>query len=145
MRPILNFARNILAVIGGLVLAWSIFVAFLLGFSTNSRVNSNPAKQAEMIELTLKWGQLAPFPHSNDFFIHTEGNSFTRTFRGSFSDSPEIILKWLKESPGIADGTFETLPDKSVKYILKTGGGASYGEVFVSPDQSHVSFRVSWS
>ncbi|HEY8900682.1 MAG TPA: hypothetical protein VIM61_09750 [Chthoniobacterales bacterium] len=141
--------RNILIGAGILTLAFAVFIfcciaLFLL--PTNDRDNANPTKKTEMVDLSIRWGQLAPFPSSSqNFSIHTEGNSFTRTFRGSFTDSPQIISQWLKDSRGVSEGTSEIQPDKSTKYILRTAEGASYGEVIVSPDQSHVSFRVSWS
>lgn len=121
-------------------------VIFLITFPGNSRDNANPAKQAEMIDLSMKWGQLAAFPASaRNFHIQTEGSAFTRTFRGTFDARPEVVLKWLKTSPGIREGTSKVQPDKSIKYILKTADGASYGEVIVSKNKSHVSFYIEWS
>lgn len=126
----INFIVSIIAAI--VVFAWP----------TNDRDNANPETQAEMKRLTRQWGQFAPFPKTaQDFTIYTEGNSFTRTFRGSFSDTPENIKAWLESSKGVKNGEIES----PGHYILEMGDGASYGEVIVSPDGTKVTFRVSWS
>ena len=142
VRPSILGLCAALIIVGALLI---IFASFII-LPPNDRDNLNPAKKIEMINLSLRWGRLATFPSSSqDFSIRTEGGAFTRTFRGSFSDSPESISQWLHNSKGISEGRSEIQPDKSTKYILKTGEGASYGEVIVSPDSSHVSFEVSWS
>lgn len=62
----------VLIAAGGLVL----FLLILL-MPSNRTDNQNPARQAEMIALTLEWGRLAPFPTTAcNFPIHTEGNAF---------------------------------------------------------------------
>ena len=122
-----------------------IFMA-ILALPANDRDNTDPGKRVEMVRLATEWGRLAPFPATaRHFAIHTEGNMFTRTFRGSFVDTTEVISKWLYDSRGISEGKSEIQPDKSTEYVLVTGGSASYAEVIVSPDGTHVSFRVSWS
>ena len=131
----------VLSVLGLIVAGAVCLIIFLLSFQTNDRDNRNSNK-SEMIRCTLDWGRLAPFPVTvKDFDIHTEGNSFTRTFRGSFSDTSENIQKWLNSSLGVSEGT----KDQDGTIILKTGEGASYGQITVSPDGTHVVFRVSWS
>jgi hypothetical protein len=113
-----------------------------LALPTNDRDNANPDKEPEMIRCTLEWGRLAPFPETaKNFDIYTEGNSFTRTFRGSFTDAPENIQTWLRSSPGVMEGARK----EENQYILKTGEGSAYGEISISPDGSKVTFRVSWS
>jgi hypothetical protein len=122
----------------GLIIACLVLVFFA---PSNDRDNADIKMRPEMIKCTLTWGRLAKFPESaKDFNIYTEGNSFTRTFRGSYSDTPENIKNWLRSSPGVTEGKRE-----ESKIILKTGEGAAYGEITVSPDGSHVTFRVSWS
>ncbi|HVE16898.1 MAG TPA: hypothetical protein VNB29_09175 [Chthoniobacterales bacterium] len=126
--------------------AFILYAASVFLAPTNARDNADPGKRAEMTDISRRWGQLAAFPATaKDFSIHTEGNMFTRTFRGSFAAEPAVILQWLKDSRGVSQGQQEEQSDKSTKYILKTAEDASYGEVIVSPDRTHVSFRVSWS
>jgi hypothetical protein len=120
----------------------TIIAIVVFAWPTNSRDNADPTRRTEMAQITREWGQLAPFPKTaQDFTIYTEGNSFTRTFRGSFTDTPENIKAWLDNSKGVKEGKTES-PNH---YILKMGGGANYGEVIVSPDGTTVTFRVSWS
>jgi hypothetical protein len=120
--------------------------AFYLFGPTNEIDNALGLHRSSMIECTLKWGQLAPFPNEiNNFTIAAEGNFFTRTFTGSFSAQPNVIEKWLRQSSGVRDGHAETLPNASTKYVLKTGEGASYGEITFSADHTSVSFKVEWS
>ena len=122
-----------------------IAVFYLFG-PTNEIDNALGLHRQNMIECTLKWGRLAPFPElANDFSIRTEGNAFTRTFRGSFSSSPEVIRRWLEHSPGVQEGQQEKIQSGAVHYILSTGGGAAYGEITIDKDGTHVDFRVSWS
>ena len=118
----------------------------LLIWPTNARDNVSSARRTDMANLSIRWGRFAPFPiTASDFSIRTEGSPFTRTFIGSFNDSPQVVALWLENSPGIIDGESTVEPDGTTNYKLRTGEGASYGEVIVSPDKSHVSFQVSWS
>lgn len=118
----------------------------VFSYPTNERDNANPETRKQMISLTLEWGQLTPFPKTaRDFVIRSEGNSFTRTFAGSFTDSPEAVVEWLKKSPGVIQGEKETMTDGSTTYVLKMGGGANYGTVTVSPDGRSVAFRTAWN
>jgi hypothetical protein len=113
---------------------------------SNERDNNDPAKRKEMAKLSCEWGRLAPFPESKrGFTIKTEGSPFTRSFRGSFFDSRDVIQQWMLNSPGIQEGEMESMPDKSSRYNLKMGGGACYGEVIISPQGDHVSFYIAWS
>jgi hypothetical protein len=131
-----------LCLLGGLaIVAGVAALIFVFNYPTNDRDNANPETRKEMTATTLEWGRLAPFPSTaKDFTIRTEGNSFTRTFRGAFSDDPATIRAWLKSSPGVMEGE-----KNGNTYELKTGEGASYGTIEVSPDGSRVTFRVSWS
>jgi len=114
--------------------------------SDNESDNNSPEARKEMAKTSCEWGRLACFPTTKqEFIIKTEGNAFTRSFRGSFSDTPETIQKWLLDSAGVQDGTSEVLPDSSTKYNLKMGGGALFGEVIVSEDTKCVSFYIVWS
>lgn len=116
------------------------FVMFT--FPTNDRDNANPEKKVEMTELTLEWGRFAPFPQTvKDFEIYTEGNSFTRTFKGSFTDTPENIKSWLLSSPGVTEGK----KNGDGKYILKTSEGVAYGKVVVSSDHQSLTFEIAKS
>lgn len=69
---------------------------------------------------------------------------FTRSFRGSFTDTPEHIEAWLAASPGVnrPDCTQTT---EGEKCLLQTAERVSYGEVIVSVDKCHVTFYVAWS
>jgi hypothetical protein len=137
MRRALVICGAILFVLAG---------AFYLFGPTNEIDNAFGLHRNSMIECTLRWGQLAPFPKDiSNFTIETEGGFVTRTFTGSFSAQPNIVDKWLKQSPGVRDGRTETQPNASTKYVLKTGEGASYGEITVSEDHRSVSFKVEWS
>jgi hypothetical protein len=138
--------RSYVVIVGSILLAFLLAGAFYLFGPTNEIDNAFGLHRSSMIECTLKWGQLAPFPRDiSNFTIETEGNPFTRTFTGSFSAQPNVIDDWLKQSPGVRDGQKETLPNSSTKYVLKTGAGAGYGEITVSADHTSVSFKVEWS
>ena len=117
---------------------------------SSERNNAETKERPEMIRCTLAWGRLSNFPETaKNFEIHTTGDSFTRAFQGSFSDTPENIQKWLQSSPGVTEGVKiegVTEQDKAEEeIILKTGEGASHGEIILSPNGSHVVFHVSWS
>lgn len=131
-------AIGLVGVMEGLSLLWLVMLIFM---PTNEWENRSPASQAEMAAITREWGRLAPFPKTaRDFTIRTEGNMFTRGFRGSFRDTPENVRAWLDASPGAMEGT-----RKEGRIFLEMGDGAQYGEVEVSPDGTEVKFRVSWS
>lgn len=54
-----------------------------LAIPTNDLDNTDSARRAEMMQITLEEGELAPFPPSaRETWIWTEGNMFTRTFIG---------------------------------------------------------------
>jgi hypothetical protein len=135
------------SLIGAAVLALSLLmiIAWLL-LPSNARDNNNSAKRQEMVQLSYQWGQLATFPSSaSNFVIKTEGNAFTRTFIGSFDAASDVVAVWLSRSLGVTEGQQKVNDDGSTTYILKMSEGAAYGEVKVSTDGTHVSFRVSWS
>jgi len=134
-------------VIAGLLAAFVVLSVglFALLMPSNARDNASPSKLAEMVRITLEWGRLAPFPATaTDFDIKTEGGSFTRSFRGSFTDTPDRIEAWLAASPGVdrADCAPTT---EGEKCVLRTAERVSYGEVVVSPDKRRVTFYVAWS
>lgn len=132
--------------IGFVILLVLAMGAFYLWGPTNEIDNLLGLHRQSMIDCSLEWGQLAPFPKEiTDFTIRTQGSMFTRTFIGSFTTSPDIIESWLGQSVGVRDGKTEKLEDGSTKYLLKPGSGAAYGEVIVSPDRKQVSFKIAWS
>jgi hypothetical protein len=138
--------RVTIIVIGSILLILFLSGAFYLFGPTNEIDNAFGLHRSSMIECTLKWGQLAPFPKGiSNFTIKTEGSSFSRTFTGSFSAQPNVIDAWLKQSPGVRDGQTETQPNASTKCVLKTGEGAAYGEITISADHTSVSFKVECS
>ena len=122
------------------------YISDMLSGSTNARDNSSAVAREDMVSTSCEWGRLADLPASkNNFDIKTEGNSFTRSFRGSFNDTSAVIQQWLLDSPGVQEGVEELMPDGSTKYELKMGGGATYGEVIVSGDKERVKFYICWS
>lgn len=138
----LAVAFGVVALIGlGMVLLERNF------FPTNEQDNRNPKKLKEMAVITLEWGRLAPFPtDARNFKIHTEGNMFTRTFKGSFDASREAIVAWLTASPGVKEGTAQSDAEgKFMAYVLQTQPKVSYRRVKVFSNGTHVEFEVSWS
>lgn len=112
---------------------------------SNSRDNQNPAKQEEMMALVLEWGRLAPIPASaTHLLIETEGSSFTRSFRVSFTAPKEDIQAWMKDSPGFNEATSEELSDNKVWYDIAPGGGANSAEVTIDYYLNKVEIYVSW-
>jgi hypothetical protein len=99
-----------------------------------------------MIEATLEWGRLAPFPEdAEDFIIYTKGNMFTRTFQGNFT-APEVALKkWVEQSPGLQDAKVEVISNTQKKYVISPGGRAAYAEVIIDYKTGKVAFRAYWS
>jgi hypothetical protein len=98
-----------------------------------------------MVRTTLQWGRLAPFPATaRDFGIRAEGGLFTRSFRGSFSDTPAHVEAWLAASPGVSSADCTKVAE-GARCVLRTTRDVGYGELVLSPDKSHVTFYVSWS
>jgi hypothetical protein len=64
---------------------------------------------------------------------------FSRSFTGSFIDSPENIQHWLQQSPGVVEG--RRLDE--VKYLLKMIEESFSGELTISEKGSQVHFRFS--
>lgn len=143
MKKVLKIAGLL---IGGVFALWcaavvSLFV--LLTWPTNDRDNADPAMRREMIRLVRAWGRLAPFAASaRALAIRAEGSTFTRSFRGSFSDTPTPIKSWPDASPGVIEGTAEPAA-QGTKYILDSARGANHGEVTMSANGAQVSFYVS--
>lgn len=69
---------------------------------------------------------------------------FTRSFRGSCTDTPEHIEAWLAASPGV-NRAYCAQTIMGEKCWLQTAERVSHGEVVVSPDRSRVTFYVAWS
>ena len=128
-----------------------ISIGFLISFwpflpIQNAIDNRNPARKTEMAEITVRWGRLAPFPdEAENFAIYTEGSFLTRTFKGSFTASQDVITSWVEQSPGLQDATVEMMSEKKARYIVSPSGGANYAEVVIDYESGKVEFVVSWS
>ena len=119
--------------------------AVLIFGSSNSRDNQDLAKQKEMMALVLEWGRLSPFPASaTNISVITEGGSFTRSFRASFTASKQDIESWIKDSPGLNETTPDELSDNKVQYIIAPSGGANRAEVTIDYGLNQVEIYVSW-
>lgn len=121
-----------------LSLLWSVF------FCTNDRDSNDPRKQAEMLSISLRVGDLAPIPKKAvDRKIWTEGNRFTRTFHIVFRADPKTTRKWLQLSPGISKAAVEK-DGAELRYILKPREGWNRADVLVDP-KGNVHIHVEWS
>ncbi len=111
----------------------------------NTRDNSNPAKQAEMLRITLQVADLAPIPAGGKLVsVKTEGSSFTRSFRVKYTAPPSVIKKWLAASNSIKTAKIEKT-GKATKYIIDAKLGYQYAEVVVDFAANTVSMYVYWS
>jgi len=140
-----RFPRLILALASAVLLVVLVaFVGLFLG-SSNARDNQDPAKQKEMMALVLEGGRLSSFPVSATIVsIKTEGNSFTRSFRASFSASKDDIQSWIKDSPGLKETAPQELSANKVQYIIAPDGGANKVEVTIDYVLNQVEVYVSW-
>ena len=128
----------------GCLLMVTLLAVFLFG--SNSLDNRNTAKQDEMLKLVLAWGRLSPFPeNATNISVQAEGDSFTRSFRASFSAPKQDIKTWLDDSPGTRETTPQTMPDGHLKYVIAPGAGANSAEVTVDFETNTVEIYVSWS
>jgi hypothetical protein len=133
---------GLITLITGSVILMTLFIIA----PSNSRDNRDATKQAEMMEITLEWGRLAPFPtKAENVSIRTEGNQFTRSFRAKFNAPKEEIDKWIEVSPGLNEAKVEGMADGKRKYIISPGGGANYAEVIIDFKVKEVEVYVSWS
>jgi hypothetical protein len=115
-------------------------------FPSNAMDNRNPFKKKEMMMITLEWGRLAPFPaNATNVAIETEGGSFTRSFRASFSAPEEDIRTWIRNSPGLNEATPTELSDHKFEYRITPGGGANMAKVTIDFTLNKVDIYVSWS
>ena len=137
--------KYILIIFTGLaIFVVAAMIVFLI--PTNEKGNNTPAKQAEMIKITTEWCRLAPFPkETKNFTIYTEGSPMTRTFKGSFSSSNDVLERWIKESPGLMDAKIEKISKNKKKYIILPGGGAAYAEVVIDHETKKVTSETYWS
>jgi hypothetical protein len=132
--------------VGSVIAVCLVSIAAIMVVSTNARDNRNPIRQAEMIDLILEWGRLAPFPvHATNLSVQTEGNPFTRSFRASFSAPEQEIKEWMAKSPGFRNCISQTMPDGRIKYTIEPGGGANYAEAIIDFSINKVEIYVSWS
>ena len=103
-------------------------------------------ERRSMVDCTLQWGRLAPFPvAARDFSIRTEGSMFTRAFRARFVASPEEIEQWLRESPGTSGVRPERPSPHLRRYQISPGGGAMFAEVEIDDQSNTVKVYVYWS
>ena len=131
--------------IGLWLLAWVAFIVIWIT-PTNALENAIPARQEPMKKIALEWARLAPFPkEAKDFRIHTEGNSFSRTFKGDFVASREVLELWIKQSPGFQDAAVTTTAEGALRYIIAPGGGANSASVTINLKTGRVTFSVSSS
>jgi len=145
MKNKIKLPKLIIALVSTILLvAVAIFAGLFLA-SSNSSDNQDPAKQKEMMALILEWGRLSPFPVSaTNVSIETEGNSFTRSFRASFTAPKQDIQSWIVDSPGLNGTTPEKLSDNKVQYIIEPGAGANKAEVTIDYVSNRVEIYVSW-
>ena len=137
--------KFLIALAGAILLIASVAFAVLFFKSSNSRDNQDVAKQKEMMALVLEWGRLFPFPASaTNISVKTEGSSFTRSFRASFTAPKQDIESWIKNSPGLTETTPAELSDSKVQYIIAPGGGANRAEVTIDYGLNQVEIYVSW-
>jgi len=143
----MKLSKSTLVVAGlgaGCLLMVALLAVFLFG--SNWLDNHNPAKQDEMVNIVLTWGRLSPFPqNAANITVQTEGNSFTRSFRASFSAPKQDIKTWLDDSPGTRETRPQTMPDGHLKYVITPGAGANRAEVIVDFESNTVEIYVSWS
>jgi hypothetical protein len=145
MKNKTKLPKWIIAAISTILLFACIAFAGLFLASSNSRDNQDPAKQKEMMALLLEWGRLAPFPASaTNISIKTEGSSFTRSFRASFTAPKQDIEAWIKASPGLNQTTPDGLAGNKVHYVIVPGGGANKAEVTIDSASNQVEIYVSW-
>ena len=146
-----NTKKRILIIIVGSIFIVSIgvlsfgFLVFRF-FTSNYYENTSPEKKAEMLEITLEWGRLAPIPDcKSEFDINTEGGSFSRSFRTSFILPQEDLEKWIHNSSGLLDAEIKDISTSTKRYIIKPGGGAGYAEAVIDFMNNSVKLYVSWS
>jgi len=98
------------------------------------------------IECTLIWGRLAPIPEeARDFVIETAGSAFTRSFRATFVADPDVIERWLTESPGTSEVEPERPKQRVRHFQIRPGNGAALAEVTVDDETHRVRIEVWWS
>ena len=137
--------KLIISLAGTILFIALVALAGLFFALSNSRDNQDPAKQKEMVSLVLEWGRLSPFPTTaTNVSIKAEGNSFTRSFRVSFTAPKQDIESWIKDSPGLNETTPNELSDNKVQYIITPGGGANKAEVMIDYVLNQVEIYVSW-
>ena len=128
-------------------LFWAFVVLFLLASIIVPTLNYlAKGDSQEMIETTLEWGRLAPFPENlQKLEIVALGNAFTREFRAwiKFNDK-ESLEKWIQDSPGLQDAVKE---ERSgiIHYDIKPGGGAAHAEADIDMETKSVQIDVYWS
>ena len=133
-------------IVVAIVISIAIIALIIYVPNSNSVDNINPIAKISMLKITLEWGRLAPIPKSKTKFdIHTEGGSFTRSFRSSFYLNKADLEKWIKASPGLLDAEIQDINDSERKYVIKPGGGANYAEAVIDSQKCFVEIYVSWS
>lgn len=99
-------------------------------------------------EAVIEWARVSDFPNeAESFCITTKGNMFTRQFRVTFFGDPKAIAAWVRSCPGISDPKTaqEKADDGSIRYEIKTGGGAAFAELVHHPERGTVIIDTYWS
>ncbi len=137
--------RALLQFFGLAVVVGTAAVIYFL-YSFESWLSGYDIDDATAINITLKWGRLAPLPPSTqDLSVKVEGSPFTRGFRVSFVAPPADIERWLQSSPGTSEAKLTT-PSAGIRhYDISPGGGAQYAEVTFDADTNRVSIYSFWS
>jgi hypothetical protein len=98
-----------------------------------------------MIEATLAWSRMAPFPSEIDEFeIETKGGMFSRSFRASFKAETAIIENWIN----ISEGTKDLEPEEQngiLIYHITPGEGAAFAELKYYKNDNRVELYTYWS
>ncbi len=98
------------------------------------------------IAVICEWARLASLPDTAaDIQTKTEGNSFTRAFRVTFSLPEDDLEAWLQKSPGIQDAAITQLDEATFRYVIEPGGGATYAEVVLDRRANSVTIYAYWS
>ncbi|MEN6370640.1 MAG: hypothetical protein ABFD64_01375 [Armatimonadota bacterium] len=145
LSKIIKWVLLSLGVCGVLYGAFVLYAIHMMLQPTNDRDNHDPAKQKEMLRITLDVGDLAPIPKNAAIkTIKTDGNMFTRSFQVIFTADPKTIKEWLHASNGIQKAKIEK-SGSVLTYVLKPRLSYNYAEVLVDYAASTVTINVEWS
>jgi len=110
-----------------------LFVLWFFGF-IDEMVESLGFTSARMASIQ-KAGRLAPFPRerSNQKVTHSSG-MFHDDYTIYFKTEPDVVSRWMNDSPGITEAKPEAKTDGSTCYGL----GPGRGFVYISSDRREV-------